>query len=168
MLDPGWPPSPFGLLDASQVAWKSVARMKHCHGDVSDVQQNPFDPNMAAVTLQSLGRLVADKRDETGQGLRDAAGEIGVSPATLSRVERGHLPDLESFGKICRWLRVDAGELLGTKSVGAEVPRASVHFRKPSAVPLETARALAEMIITAQRAVRAMASQGVPKKGRGR
>ncbi len=132
------------------------------------MQQSDLEPNMAAVTLQSLGRLVAEKRDETGQGLRDAAGEIGVSPATLSRVERGHLPDLETFGKICRWLNVDAGELLGTKSVGAGVPRASVHFRKPSAVPFETARALAEMIITAQRAVLAMESQGVQRKGRGR
>lgn len=41
------------------------------------------------------------------KGLRDTAAEIGeVSPATLSRVEQGNLPDVDTFIRLCRWLEV--------------------------------------------------------------
>ncbi len=39
--------------------------------------------------------------------LRQAAIEIGVSAATISRVERSHMPDIETFCKICLWLDTD-------------------------------------------------------------
>ena len=52
------------------------------------------------LTLKSLGRKITDKRG--ANGIRAAAAEIGISPATLSRVERGNLPDLETFKKIMR------------------------------------------------------------------
>jgi len=55
---------------------------------------------MPRLTLQALGRKLLDKRGN--RGIRDVAQEIGISPATLSRVERGYLSDLETFGKICR------------------------------------------------------------------
>ncbi len=35
-----------------------------------------------------------------GKGIREAAREVGVSPATLSRVENGKVPDLETFSKV--------------------------------------------------------------------
>lgn len=111
---------------------------------------------MAKITLESLGRFVAEKRGE--QGIRAAAQEIGISPATLSRVERGNLPDLETFSKICRWLQIDPGLILGINDTVVERPSVSVHFRKPDAVGLETAKDLAEMILAAQRAL--LAQQG--------
>jgi transcriptional regulator with XRE-family HTH domain len=37
-------------------------------------------------------------------GVRDLAPEIGTSAATLSRIERGYLPDVETFMKIQHWL----------------------------------------------------------------
>lgn len=58
-----------------------------------------------------LSSRLAAKRDL--RGVREVAAEIGISPATVSRVERGHSPDLETFAKICRWLDVDPGEVLG-------------------------------------------------------
>jgi transcriptional regulator with XRE-family HTH domain len=36
------------------------------------------------------------------------AKEIGVSKATLSRVENGNMPDLITFFKIIKWLGSDA------------------------------------------------------------
>ena len=41
-------------------------------------------------------------------GLREFADSIGVSAATLSRIERGGTPDLETFFKLCCWMGVDA------------------------------------------------------------
>ena len=101
---------------------------------------------MAKLTLQTLGRKLAEQRG--AMGIRETAKLVGISPATLSRVERGHLPDLETFGKICRWLNVDPGEVLGIGSSPV-----GVHFRKAQTVKTETAQALAQMILAARRAL---------------
>ena len=100
-------------------------------------------------SLDTLGLLVADKRGR--HGIRATAAKIGISPATLSRVENGHLPDLENFQKICRWLKVDPSVVLGFDAESASRPIAAVHFRKKQTMELETASALADMILAAQR-----------------
>jgi len=33
-----------------------------------------------------------------------ACKEIGISKATLSRLEKSKLPDVETLGKVCTWL----------------------------------------------------------------
>ena len=104
-------------------------------------------------SLEQLGDLVSEKRGPLG--LRATAAEIGISPATLSRVEQGHLPDLGNFTKLCRWLEVDPSTLLGLDDVGRDRPVAAVHFRKTQTMKLETAKALADMILAAQRAMMA-------------
>jgi transcriptional regulator with XRE-family HTH domain len=103
------------------------------------------------MTLESLGRLIAQKRGD--RGIRAVAKEIGVSPSTLSRVENGHLPDLENYRKICRWLGLDPASVVGTSSSGAQSDVARVHFKKDTAICQETAAALAELILAAQRAL---------------
>ena len=109
---------------------------------------------MNAPTLQTLGRLLKERRG--GRGIREVAKEIGISHATLSRVERGYLPDLETFRKTCEWLGVDPGEVLRTKPRGAAAtPSVAVHFKKDSALAPETAQALANLILAAQRALMA-------------
>ena len=58
-------------------------------------------------TLNSelLASMIKTKRGK--KGLRDTANEIGnVSSATLSRVEQGNLPDVETFIRLCKWLDV--------------------------------------------------------------
>jgi transcriptional regulator with XRE-family HTH domain len=106
---------------------------------------------MPKLTLQTLGRKILEQRG--GRGIREVAKEMAVSPATLSRVERGYLPDLETFTKICRWLRLDPGEVLGIEtSRGGSVPKVAVHFRKDREVSPATAHALAQLILAAQRA----------------
>lgn len=101
--------------------------------------------------IEIFGRKLTQAR--TGRGVREVAGEIGISAATLSRVERGFMPDLETFGRICRWLKVDPAEILGVKEVISQRPAAAVHFRKDHALRPSTARALAQMILAAQRAM---------------
>lgn len=103
------------------------------------------------MTLESLGRMVADKRGDLG--IRAAARQIGVSASTLSRVERGHLPDLENYQKICNWLGIDTEDVVGKTFARQESDVARVHFRKSRTVSKETALALAELILAAQRAI---------------
>jgi transcriptional regulator with XRE-family HTH domain len=107
-----------------------------------------------ALFISQLGPLIAAKRGS--RGIRAAAADVGISQATLSRVENGHMPDLETFAKICRWLGRDPREFLGIEvgEKGAQ-PKAVVHFKKKNTVPLETATALGELILAAQRALRA-------------
>jgi transcriptional regulator with XRE-family HTH domain len=101
-------------------------------------------------TLESLGQLISEKRGR--QGIRAAAQEIGISPATLSRVENGHLPDLENFQKICRWLGIEMATVVGAPAIATSGVVARVHFKKKPTVKKETAHALAEMILAAQSA----------------
>ena len=77
-----------------------------------------------------------------------------MSAATLSRVENKKIPDLETFGKICRWLGDDPASYLGLPTRGVESPRAQVHFKKGAAIEPDTAAALAQMILLAQKALR--------------
>jgi transcriptional regulator with XRE-family HTH domain len=106
-----------------------------------------------ALPIEELGRLMAVKRG--GRGVRATAMDVGVSPATYSRVETGHMPDLETFAKICRWLERDPREFLGLEIEQNLPPQAVVHFRKKKTIVPETAMALGELILAAQRAIRA-------------
>src|SRR5579863_2366417 len=101
---------------------------------------------MPKLTIHALGRKLLEKRGE--RGVREVAKEIGISPATLSRMERGHIPDLDTFGKVCRWLRIDPGEVLGVEpQATATRPSAVVHFRKDQTLHPKTAHALAQLIL---------------------
>ena len=37
-------------------------------------------------------------------GVRRWAAECGISPATFSRMQRGRVPDVETFLKVCAWM----------------------------------------------------------------
>lgn len=92
------------------------------------------------------------------RGIREFAGEIGVSPATLSRVERGKLPDLETFSKICKYLKIDPAEILqipkqaGKKeSAMVEEIGTAVHFKADATLDPDAAKDLAFLILAAQK-----------------
>jgi transcriptional regulator with XRE-family HTH domain len=103
---------------------------------------------MAPVTLENLGRLLRERRGK--RGMREAAAEIGVSIATLSRLEAGKLPDIETFKRLCAWLDLDAGEVLGARAAPKETLR-GVHLKANRTLPPATAAALGEMIMAADR-----------------
>ena len=94
--------------------------------------------------LENLGRRVIEKRG--AQGIRATAKEIGLSHATLSRVERGFLPDLEASPKPNK----------NSQPSGV----AQVHFRKKPTTSPDTAHALAELILAAQKALLSEDRQG--------
>ena len=107
------------------------------------------------LSIEAFGRLLATKRGS--RGVRAVALEAGVSSATYSRVENGHMPDLETFAKLCSWLGRDPREFLGMEQSTDESERepAVGHFKKKKTVSVETAKALGELILAAQKAVKA-------------
>ena len=106
---------------------------------------------MVKVTLQNLGTVVREKRGS--RGLRTVASEIGTSAPTLSRIESGKMPDLQTFGKLCRWLELDPAILLdvtGHPAATASGNMAVAHLKASREIDPNTARALANAILKAQ------------------
>lgn len=105
-----------------------------------------------SLAIEKLGEMISAKRG--AKGIRAAASEIGVSPATLSRIENGNVPDLVTFAAICRWLEEDPATFLGMQPGDVEARPASVHLRKKKTLSIDTAVALGGMIVAAQQALR--------------
>jgi transcriptional regulator with XRE-family HTH domain len=101
--------------------------------------------------LESLGVMVREKRGK--KKLRETAREIGIGPATLMRVENGRIPDIETFRKICIWLKTDPNSFLGFKSDASSTPAQgttssiSAHFRADQTPKPATVNALAKMVL---------------------
>lgn len=107
---------------------------------------------MSEIRIAQLAARMQERRAE--KGVRAAASEVGISPATFSRVENRGIPDLETFGKICRWLGEDPAVYLGlTPKQSAPTLSARVHFRKGATMRPDSAKALGELILAAQKAL---------------
>lgn len=111
------------------------------------MKQSDMDTNKIVLLAERL------RAQRLGKGVREVAKEIGVSHATLSRVENGKIPDLETFSKLCLWLGDDPSTYLGLQPAQGHIPRAQVHFKKEAAIKPETAQALSEMIMLAQKSL---------------
>src|SRR5438128_2507955 len=108
----------------------------------------------------NIHELASQLRAMRGRrGLREIAEEIGgVSASTLSRVEQGKIPDLDTFVRICRWLDVSMDTFIITEPQGAsENPTSGIEFEDKSQVLTvhlkadrtldpKTAKALAHLI----------------------
>jgi transcriptional regulator with XRE-family HTH domain len=81
---------------------------------------------------------------------------MGVSPPTLLRVESGRIPDVGTFGKICKWLEVDPGMFLGVKQPESHDPliAVSAHFRADQTPEADTISALSQMLVQVAKAQR--------------
>jgi transcriptional regulator with XRE-family HTH domain len=88
------------------------------------------------VDIEALASRVTAKRGNLG--VREASKTIGISPATLSRVENKRFPDLETFAKLCAWLGDAPGIYLGLAGTPAN--------RKPAGV-----ESLADLIVRVNR-----------------
>lgn len=66
------------------------------------------------VDVEELRRRVGEYRRERGLSLRAAADESGVPLNTLSRVEKGQLPDLANFSRLVAWVGLDPATVFGT------------------------------------------------------
>lgn len=65
--------------------------------------------------------MLRARRRQKRLSLRDLADQTGVSFNTLSRVERGHVPDLRNLRRIANWLDVPV-EMFIEPAEGASTP----------------------------------------------
>lgn len=113
-------------------------------------------PKTSEIDLTKFSGLLAKKR--AARTLRELADEIGdVSASTLSRIEKGNVPDLVTFMRICRWLGVSPQDFL-TDDQSASQPAVTstsdvvcAHLRADRTLPPDTAKALVTMIQLAYR-----------------
>lgn len=105
---------------------------------------------MKSSVLEGLGQLASKKRGS--MGIRAAAAEIGISSATLSRIENGRIPDLETLRRVCHWLGQDPSKFIGGGTgllESSEVPKVQIVFKKNSALTVKTSKALSQLILAA-------------------
>jgi transcriptional regulator with XRE-family HTH domain len=107
------------------------------------------------MSLLSLGKLLAERRG--GMGVREFARDVGISPATLSRIENGKLPDLETFSKICLFLKLDPAKILQvpldrtSSGKGKEQQAvAAMHFKADAQLDPQAAEDLGALILAAE------------------
>ena len=98
--------------------------------------------------IEHLAKLLKDRRHTRGIGLRAAATEARVSFNTLARVEAGHVPDIETFSRLARWVGRSPADFFGTGSVTAESTPDVIetHLRSDSALSTDGAERIAGIV----------------------
>jgi len=99
----------------------------------------------SSLDTSKFSEMIKSKRGKTG--LRTLAAEIGVSASTLSRIEQGNLPDIDTYLKLCQWLEVSP-EFFTKAKKNDEDAKVDViaHLRADKTLPPNTAEALIQMI----------------------
>lgn len=98
--------------------------------------------------VSDLAQLVKAHRERNRLSLRGAARESGVSFNTLARVEKGHIPDLETFTRIAEWVGVAPARFFGDS---ASPPKSTpdtieVHLLADPALSESAAREIASVV----------------------
>lgn len=93
-----------------------------------------------------LGAVLRARRREKHLSLRDLHELTGVSVNTLSRVERGHIPDLTNFRRILEWLDEPAERFLEPASDASTPEAIARHLRADRRLTQEAAATLAGMV----------------------
>lgn len=96
-----------------------------------------------------LGVMLRAERRSRRLSLRDVSDETGISINTLSRVERGHLPDLKNYQLLVDWLGVSADTFLETAqpdSSAGTLDLVARHFRSDRSLTPEAAEKLTSMV----------------------
>jgi len=80
-------------------------------------KQSAIKPNQSFITnlfnSDLLKRdLITKRRLDNNFSMDEASQQIGISKATLSRIENSKHPDVETFARICRWLKTDPKKYL--------------------------------------------------------
>ncbi len=97
--------------------------------------------------FERLGSMVRRRRSERHLTLREAADESGVPFSTLSRIEKGHLPDLANFRRLVEWLGVSADEFFSPSEPVEATPEViAEHLRADPALPPEAASRIADVV----------------------
>jgi transcriptional regulator with XRE-family HTH domain len=113
-------------------------------------------PSETFIDPVDLGNRVRAKRRGKKLSIREAAQEVGVSAPTMSRVERGHLPERENLLRLARWVGVRIDPVLHPAARGARnalvhdpaastVEAVELHLRADKNLSRDDAEALTEM-----------------------
>ncbi|MFC5410855.1 helix-turn-helix domain-containing protein [Larkinella bovis] len=115
------------------------------------------------INVNALGEAIQRQREAKKLTVRAAAEQMeSVSPSTLSRIERGSLPDLDTYMRICRWLNVDPAHFavepidkaVSEKNTSLKKEDIIVHLRADKLLNQQTREALITMIEVAYAAAR--------------
>jgi transcriptional regulator with XRE-family HTH domain len=98
---------------------------------------------------EKFSSMLKSKRGS--RGLRDVAQEIGnLSASTLSRIEQGKIPDIDTFIRICKWLSVSTEEFTLKKELNTEMKSNQeillTHLKADKTLSSKTILALSHMI----------------------
>ncbi|HEY0695194.1 MAG TPA: helix-turn-helix transcriptional regulator [Kribbella sp.] len=97
--------------------------------------------------VTQLGAVLKARRRAQRLSLRDLAAEIGVSLNTLSRVERGYVPELKNFQRIVDWLDVPAEAFLEPADTPASTPEIIArHLRSDQRLTDNAAAQIAQIV----------------------
>ena len=99
------------------------------------------------LNTKKLAKMIKTKRKN--KGLRETATEIGnISASTLSRIEQGKLPDIETFTKLCDWLEVSPDYFKSSNTPKLENNEKEIiaHLRADKNLSPDTANSLIKMI----------------------
>lgn len=98
----------------------------------------------ASLDTQKFSEMIKSKRGKTG--LRQLASEIGISASTLSRVEQGNLPDIDTYIKLCEWLEVSTEYFTSNPTIQSTQNNIVAYLRADKSLPSATSDALIQMI----------------------
>jgi transcriptional regulator with XRE-family HTH domain len=141
---------------------------------MTDRADGPQPENL--IDAIELGDRVRAKRRSKKLSIREAAELVGVSAPTISRVERGHLPEREILLRLARWAGVPLDPVLHenarrTRNAVVHSPDAStleaveLHLRADKNLSRGDAEALSEMF---RLAYDALSAKQARSKGKGK
>lgn len=97
--------------------------------------------------ISQLGVRLKARRREKRLSLRDLADQTGVSFNTLSRVERGHVPDLKNFQRIVDWLEIPPETFFAPDETTPSTPQSIArHLLADKRLSEDAASKIAEMV----------------------
>ncbi len=99
---------------------------------------------MSSLDTKKFSQMIKSKRGNIG--LRALASEIGISASTLSRIEQGNLPDIDTYLRLCDWLEVPSEFFTNSCSNNEGKVGVIAHLRADKTLPSQTAEALIQMI----------------------
>ncbi|MBI1183587.1 helix-turn-helix domain-containing protein [bacterium] len=100
---------------------------------------------MNSIDIDKLAEMIRQKRNN--RNLRETAAEIGdISISTLSRVEQGRVPDINTFFTLCTWLRVNPNDFSNMKVGDSPKEQILYHLRADNTLPPNVNEALVAMI----------------------
>lgn len=115
------------------------------------------------INIIALSEAIIRHREQNNLTVRAAASQMeNVSASTLSRVERGNLPDIDTYMRICRWLGVRSehfairrfGGNIAERELSINKEDIIVHLRADKLLTQQTREALVTMIEVAYLAAR--------------